>query len=31
VLIDNYLAECNVKDAGELTNKQVMEYKARLV
>ena len=30
VLIDNYLAECGVKDAGELTSKQVLEYKARL-
>ena len=30
VVIDSYLAECGVKDAGELTNKQVMEYKSRL-
>lgn len=30
VLIDDYLQECNVKDAGELSSKQVKEYKLRL-
>lgn len=31
VRIDTYLQECGVKDAGELSAKQVEEYKSRLL